>query len=961
MKKSGFLKKTAAALSSAALLVSFSAPTAVVNAAVVDPDHPNNYDNFAEALQLAICFYDANKCGDEVANDGYYSWRANCHVKDAEIPLQPMNPMPKVNKGKTDEELGDGQGVGIGDSGKPKPNDGATDPDLYVGVNMSDKFIEANRKYLDPDGNGTLDLTGGWHDAGDHVKFGLPGSYSASTLGWGYYEFPDAYKDLGLDGHIEDELRWINDYFMKVTFLDDDDNVVAYCYQVGEGNNDHNYWCAPELQVDNTVVASSSCAVKRPAYFATTEMPASDQCAGAAASLAINYLNFKDSDPDYAAKNLKYAKALYDFAVKTHTEELAAGATTPVATSLGYDGGFYTSSYDYDELAWAAVWLYYCTENYDYINDIIAVDEDTTNAKGAHPYVGYFKRIMSDTGNCWQNIWVHCWDTVWGGVFAKLAPVTNTARDWYIFNWNLEFWSGVSPETAAAVENGEAIETKDDKGNVSKTKPMRKYFTGVTGHKYFGMDDLLWNMPFTYDQIPALEEKPGNYIAKSPNGWAVVAGYGSARYNTAAGLQAMVFAKETGDMKYAEWAKDQMEYILGDNPMGYAYEVGYENSYASLPHHRSSHCSAKQSMTDPVNQVHTLWGALVGGPDLNDYHLDETKEYIYNEVTDDYNAAFCGDLAGLYYYYGAKGKELADKNKLIENFDMSKNAKAGFDQIDEKGNPLPTGLYVAGGKNQEQDSSVQLKIVVYNRTINPPKFESDLRARYYFNISEMEKAGYDISCIETRIDYDQEKSYSDGKNEAKLTGPFKYDDKGTYYVDIQWKNCDFYGSRVYQFAFTTKMDEEKYVFPKWDSSNDYSYDGLVSFEDDNEAAAITDAITLYADDKLIWGVEPDGTKPEDEPTDITPGVIVPTDDVVWGDADCDGLVKMNDAVLVMQSLSNGDLYGPDGKSDNRITVRGQFNANVYDNSNSGITPNDALQIQKFLLKMVKSLDPKAAK
>ena len=301
MKKSGFLKKTAAALSSAALLVSFSAPTAVVNAAVVDPDHPNNYDNFAEALQLAICFYDANKCGDEVAKDGYYSWRANCHVKDAEIPLQPMNPMPKVNKGKTDEELGDGQGVGIGDSGKPKPNDGATDPDLYVGVNMSDKFIEANRKYLDPDGNGTLDLTGGWHDAGDHVKFGLPGSYSASTLGWGYYEFPEAYKDLGLDGHIEDELRWINDYFMKVTFLDDDDNVVAYCYQVGEGNNDHNYWCAPELQVDNTVVASSSCAVKRPAYFATTEMPASDQCAGAAASLAINYLNFKDSDPDYAA------------------------------------------------------------------------------------------------------------------------------------------------------------------------------------------------------------------------------------------------------------------------------------------------------------------------------------------------------------------------------------------------------------------------------------------------------------------------------------------------------------------------------------------------------------------------------------------------------------------------------------------------------------------------------------
>ena len=953
MNKTGFFKKTVAALSTAAMLVTNCIP-ATGNAAYVDPENPNNYDNFAEALQLALCFYDANKCGDEVAEDGYYSWRGDCHIKDAEIPLQPMNPMPKVNKGKTDEELGDGQGTGTGDSGKAKPEDGSTDPSLYVGVNMSQKFIDANKKYLDPDGNGTLDLTGGWHDAGDHVKFGLPGSYSASTLGWGYYEFPEAYKELGLDKHVEDELRWINDYFMKATFLDDDGKVVAYCYQVGEGNNDHNYWCPPELQVDGTVVASSSCGVKRPAYFATTEMPASDQCAGAAASLAVNYLNFKDTDKAYAEKCLKYAKALYEFARETHMETWTPG-TTPNCLSLGYDGGFYTSSYDYDELSWAAVWLYYCTENYDYIDHIIAVDESAPNDKGAYPYVGYLKRIMTDTGNCWQNIWVHCWDTVWGGVFAKLAPVTNTARDWYIFNWNLEFWSGVSPETAAAVEAGAAIEQKDEKGNVTKVKPMRKQFTEVTGHKYFGMDDFLWNMPFTYDKIPDLEEKPGNYIAKSPNGWAVVAGYGSARYNTAAGLQAMVYAKETGDLKFARWAKDQMEYILGDNPMGYSYEVGYENSYATLPHHRSSHCSAKQSMDDPIAQVHTLWGALVGGPDLNDYHLDETKEYIYNEVTDDYNAAFCGDLAGLYYFYGAKGKELEKENHIIPDFDMSKNAKNGFDQVDKDGNPLPVGLYVAGGKNQEQDSSVQLKLVVYNRTIDPPKFESDIRARYYFNISELEEQGYGIDYIVPRIDYDQEKSYSDGKNEAKFTGPFKYDDKGTYYIDVQWKDCDFYGSRVYQFALTTKMDPEKNIYPKWDSKNDYSYKDLVSFADDNEAAAITDRITLYADNKLVWGVEPDGTTPDDVKAEPAPK------NVVWGDANCSGDVKMNDSVLIMQSLANSDEFGENGTDKNHLTTDGSYNADVYENGTSGITNRDALQIQMYLIKVVKSLDPKDAK
>lgn len=961
MKRSDLLKKSAAVITTAATLLGSGVFTASpAQAAVVDPDNPNNYHNFQEALQLALCFYDANKCGDKVGEDGYYSWRDDCHVKDGVIPLQPMNPMPTVNKGKTDEELGDGQGIGPGDEGKKDPNLGDDDPDLYVGVNMSEEFIAKNKKWLDPDGNGTLDLTGGWHDAGDHVKFGLPGSYSASTLGWGYYEFRDDYKNMGLAEHVEDELRWINDYFMKATFLDDDGKVVAYCYQVGEGNNDHNYWCAPELQVDDTVVASSSCAVKRPAYFATTEMPASDQCAGAAASLAVNYLNFKDTDKEYAEECLKYAKALYDFARETHTEIWKPGEV-PTATSLGYDGGFYTSSYDYDELSWAAVWLYYCTEDYDYIDHIVAVDEETTNDKGAHPYVGYMKRIMTDTGNCWQNIWVHCWDTVWGGVFAKLAPVTNTARDWYIFHWNLEFWSGYSKSAAEQIEKGEVTSALDEKkdaaaagtttaasGASSTVKLMRKPYVATTTHKYFGMDDLIWNQPMTYKEIADLpeNEQVNNFIAKSPNGWAVVAGYGSARYNTAAGLQAMVYAKETGDDTFARWAMDQMEYILGDNPMGYSYIVGYENSYATHPHHRSSHCSGKQSMEDPISQVHTLWGALVGGPDLKDIHVDETTDYIYNEVTDDYNAALCGDLAGLYHFFGAKGKEFEKDNHLIPDFDMSKNAKAGFDQVDADGNPLPVGIYAAGGKNQEQEGSVQLKVVIYNRTVDPPRFESDIKARYYFNVKELVDAGYDSSeYIFYRIDYDQEKGYSDNKNEVKFTPPQKYDDNGTYYVEMQWKDCDFYGSRVFQFALGYNQDKETFKDVKWDSKNDYSYEDLVSFADENEAAAITDKITIYADDVLIWGTEPDGTTPDDAPAPTSSSAVDGA--TLWGDANLDKKVTVADAVAILQSIANKDKYA--------LKPQGSKNADVYDNGD-GVTGNDALTIQQLDAKQIKQSD-----
>ena len=56
---------------------------------------------------------------------------------------------------------------------------------------------------------------------------------------------------------------------MKNTYLDENGQVVAYCYQVGEGNIDHNYWIAPELQNENLLDFA------RPAYFATVDTPAS--------------------------------------------------------------------------------------------------------------------------------------------------------------------------------------------------------------------------------------------------------------------------------------------------------------------------------------------------------------------------------------------------------------------------------------------------------------------------------------------------------------------------------------------------------------------------------------------------------------------------------------------------------------------------------------------------------------
>src|SRR5690242_16430753 len=42
-----------------------------------------------------------------------------------------------------------------------------------------------------------LDLTGGWYDAGDHVKFGFPMAFSTTMLAWGAVEYRNAYVASG--------------------------------------------------------------------------------------------------------------------------------------------------------------------------------------------------------------------------------------------------------------------------------------------------------------------------------------------------------------------------------------------------------------------------------------------------------------------------------------------------------------------------------------------------------------------------------------------------------------------------------------------------------------------------------------------------------------------------------------------------------------------------------------------
>ena len=75
--------------------------------------------------------------------------------------------------------------------------------------------------------------------------------------------------------------------------------------------------------------------------------------------------------------------------------------------------------------------------------------------------------------------------------------------------------------------------------------------------------------------------------------------------------------------------------------------------------------------------------------------------------------------------------------------------------------------------------------------------------------------------------------------------------------------------------------------------------------------------------------------------------------IVYGDANCDSKINMGDVVLIMQSMVNPDVYGLNGSDKSHITLQGTKNGDVI--GNDGLTNNDALGIQMYILNLVSSL------
>ena len=326
--KGNLKKKLTAVLSAGVLAVTRTVSAVSGMTASAQP----SAGTYGDALKLSLYFFDANQCG---ADDNVLTWRGKCHTYDAEASLSSA-------KGLSSSSVA---------------------------------AIKAANGGLD-----TVDVSGGYHDAGDHLKFSNTMGYSCTNLAWSYFENPDSYKETGSEDHLLYILKKMCDYFMKVTYLDDSGNVIAFCYMVGD-DQDHNIWTAPEVQTQN-----------RPTYWADASNPSVDASGHMAAALAATSLAFRDKNADYADTCLKYANALEKFTEKY-----------PKATYEGI-GSYYSCGNIEDKVAWSDLWC------------AIA----NNNGKLPDSYQAQYTPSNGVYNGSIYDYWVYSWDKVWGGYSALL-------------------------------------------------------------------------------------------------------------------------------------------------------------------------------------------------------------------------------------------------------------------------------------------------------------------------------------------------------------------------------------------------------------------------------------------------------------------------------------------------------------------------------------------------------------
>ncbi|CAL9039175.1 unnamed protein product [Musa banksii] len=426
-----------------------------------------------------------------------------------------------------------------------------------------------------------VDLVGGYYDAGDHVKFGLPMAFTITMLSWSVIEYGDEIAAAGEYHHALEAIKWGTDYFIKAHT-----HPYVLWAEVGDGDTDHYCWQRPE---DMTT--------PRQAYKIDTENPGSDVAGETAAAMAAASIVFRKSDAHYSHLLLHHAQKLFEFADKYRGK---------YDSSIREAKSYYPSWSGYeDELLWAALWLHKATGTPQYVEYVVS------NGEG-----------FGGTGWAMTEF---SWDAKYAGIQILASKLLSV-------------------------------------GNISAAQRhvLKQYES--KGEHYI---------------CACLSKNNGTNLHRTPGGMLFVRQWNNMQYVSSAAFLLIAYSDNLKEARrdvlrctagavrpqeLVELATSQVDYILGDNPMGISYLVGYGRKYPMRVHHRGSSIVSYKRSKGFIGcmQGYYDWygrrgqnpnvvtGALVGGPDSHDRFSDHRGNYMQTEACTYNTAPLVGVLAKLH-------------------------------------------------------------------------------------------------------------------------------------------------------------------------------------------------------------------------------------------------------------------------------------------------------------------------
>eukprot|EP01018_Ginkgo_biloba_P006892 Gb_28546 [translate_table: standard] len=452
-----------------------------------------------------------------------------------------------------------------------------------------------------------VDLVGGYYDAGDHVKFGLPMAFTVTMLSWSVIEYGSQIAAAGQMGYTLEAIKWATDYFIKAH-----SEPEVLWGEVGDGDTDHYCWQRPE---DMTT--------SRQAYKIDAANPGSDLAGETAAAMASASIVFRKPNRVYSDLLLQHAKQLFAFADKYRGK---------YDKSISIVRKYYSSVSGYgDELLWAASWMYQAT--------------------GDEYYLQYLANNAVSLGGTGWAMTEFSWDVKYAGVQVLAAKIDLMPRWTNKFSGSQVLMEGKSGKYASILQQYQSKAEfflcsclqKNKANNVELTPGGLLYIREWNNMQYVSSASFL--LAVYSDYLSEAKQK-----LKCPD--AQVEPSQLLKFS-----QSQMTMDEEGlcGQSYC----GMVDYILGLNPRATSYLVGFGTTYPEQVHHRgASIVSYKQNpsfigciqgydswYSRKDTNPNVLAGALVGGPDKNDNFEDERQNYMQTEACTYNTAPLVGLLA----------------------------------------------------------------------------------------------------------------------------------------------------------------------------------------------------------------------------------------------------------------------------------------------------------------------------